>query len=82
MNDAKLLKLAICSTVFNKGPEWNIVGTNDELRALSNAMQATKRFTDALSNESTTSVDAMRALKEKHSAARRFEVAYGIRWPL
>jgi hypothetical protein len=82
MNDGKLLKLAICSTVFNRGPDWNIVGTNDELMALSDAMQATKRFTDALNNEGSTSADAVRALKEKHSAARRFEAMYGIRWPL
>jgi hypothetical protein len=82
MNNKKLLKIAICSTVFNKGPEWSINGTNEELQALSNAMQATKQFTETINNENTTSIEAMRALKEKHSAARNFEVVYGIRWPL
>jgi hypothetical protein len=82
MHDGRLLKLAICSTLFNKGPEWNIDGTSDELQALSTAMRATQHFTNTLNSEGASAADAMRALKEKHSAARRFEAIYGIRWPV
>jgi hypothetical protein len=82
MMEKRLLGLAICSTVLDKCDNWNIEGSDEQLQALSNAMKATRNFTDTLNNENTTSSDAMRALKEKHGAARRFEIEYGIRWPL
>jgi len=60
----------------------SIVGSDEQLKCLSEVMKATKVFHNELNN-SDSSLDVItEKLEKKHIAAKNFESIIGISWPL
>lgn len=57
-------------------------GTEAEIRAVAQAMLASRRFQDELRRPGATIDSVMEKLGLKHASAREFERILGIRWPL
>jgi hypothetical protein len=57
-------------------------GTPEEIKAVSDAMMASRRFQEELERPEATVESVMQYLGLKHAAAREFERILGIPWPL
>ena len=57
-----------------------LIGTEEQIFVVKNAMLETKRFQDALFNEGATLENVLNKLEAKHSAANSFTSFFGMMW--
>jgi len=81
-NETKLLRASIASLLLGRPFGWKIKGTKTEMKALSNALMATKLFEDMLNTDGVLVKEVISMLEKKHRAANRFKRVFGISWPL
>lgn len=81
MKDRFLFRKALVESSVRQ-PPCNFHGTKDELKALVDAVAATKIFESVLMDDTKTLAEITQALKRKHVCARAFEHAFNTPWPL
>ena len=78
----KIFFTACAAWLVGKATNVKVRGTEQEIRALSNAMMASKRFQDELRQPGATVESVMAKLGLKHANAREFERVLNVPWPL
>jgi hypothetical protein len=78
----KIFFAAAAAWLVGKAVNLKIRGTPDEIKAISDAMMASRRFQDELGKSGATVDSVMEKLGLKHASAREFERILGIPWPL
>lgn len=78
----KLLLASIGAWFVGKTVNTKIRGTQQEIKAITNALIASKRFQEELHRPGATVESIAKKLKIKHVSAAEFERALGVRWPL
>ena len=78
----KIFFTACGAWLVGKATNMKIRGTEEEVRAVSNAMMASRRFQDELRRPGATVESVMDRLGLKHASAREFERILGVPWPL
>lgn len=78
----KLFFTAVGAWLVGKATNLKVRGTEEEVRAVSNAMLASQRFQDELRSPGATVESVMQKLGLKHASAREFERILGVPWPL
>lgn len=78
----KIFLTACAAWLVGKATNLKVRGTIDEVRAVSNAMMATKAFQDELNSPGATVDSVMQKLTEKHASAKIFEELIGLPWVL
>jgi hypothetical protein len=78
----KIFFASVAAWLVGKAINLKIRGTPDEIRAVSSAMMASRRFQDELNRQGATVESVMQKLGLKHATAREFERVLGVPWPL
>lgn len=78
----KLFFTAVGAWLVGKATNLKVRGTEAEVRAVANAMMASRRFQEELSRPGATVESVMQKLGLKHATAQEFERILGIPWPL
>lgn len=78
----KIFFTAVGAWLVGKMVNLKVRGTEQEIRAVSNAMMASRRFQEELRNPGASVESVMNKLGLKHASAREFERILGVRWPL
>lgn len=78
----KLLLASIGAWLVGKSVNTKIRGTQQEIRAIANALMSSKRFQAELRRPGATVESISQKLKLKHTSAVEFERVLGVRWPL
>lgn len=81
MNRRFLLRSTLVEGVSSR-PSFDLHGTQDELRAIVDAVAATRLFESVLMDDTKNLDEIMEALRRKHTCARRFERTLGLTWVL
>jgi hypothetical protein len=69
------------SWLIGKPTDIKLRGTSREMRAVTEAMAATKQFQQELDRPDATVASVTQALVKKHVAAKAFEQELGMQWP-
>lgn len=78
----KLIEMTVSALYNGESMGWKLGCSKEQLKALSEALVATRDFEKKLFSESATVKTVSSALKVKHAYARKFEKAFGQPWPL
>lgn len=78
----KIFFTACAAWLVGKATNMKVRGTESEVRAVSDAMLASRRFQDELRRPGATVESVMQKLGLKHASAREFERILGVPWPL
>ena len=78
----KIFFASVAAWVVGKACNLKIRGTPEEVRAVSDAMMASRRFQDELNRPGATVESVMQKLGLKHASAREFQRVLGVAWPL
>lgn len=78
----KLFFASVAAWLVGRLTHIKVRGTPDEVRAVANAMMASRRFQDEMSREGATVDSVMQKLGLKQLAAKNFEMALGVPWPI
>lgn len=78
----KIFFTAVGAWLVGKATNMKVRGTEAEIRAVANAMMASRRFQDELRNPGATVESVIQKLGLKHASAREFERILGVPWPL
>lgn len=78
----KIFFAAVGTWLVGKPCNLKIRGTPEEVKAVANAMKASKQFQEELERKGATVESVMQRLGMKHAAAREFEKQLGVPWPL
>lgn len=78
----KIFFAAVGAWLVGKATNLKIRGTEEEIKAVSDAMMASRRFQDELERPGATVESVMQLLGLKHASAREFERILGVPWPL
>jgi hypothetical protein len=82
VNNKKLIDKTIVALYLGESMDWKLGGTRQQLKALSEALVATRDFEQKLMSETTELPIVSEALRVKHAYAREFERVFGQPWPL
>jgi uncharacterized protein YacL (UPF0231 family) len=78
----KLLLASIGAWLVGKVVNTKIRGNSEEIRAVANALMASKRFQEELRRPGATVESVAEKLRLKQMTAVEFERILGVRWPL
>ena len=78
----KIFFASVAAWLVGKAINLKIRGTPEEIKVVSDAMMASKRFQDELNRSGATVESVMQKLGLKHATAREFERILGVPWPL
>ena len=78
----KVLFAAIGAAVVGRATNLKLRGSEEEIRAVADAMMASHRFQEELCRPGATVESVMQQLGLKHASAREFERILGVPWPL
>ncbi len=78
----KIFFAACAAWLVGKATNLKLRGTEEEVRAVTDAMMSSRRFQDELSRPGATVDSVMEKLGLKHASARRFEALLGVPWPI
>ena len=76
---------ALAAYVTGKAPDNNFIkikGSPEQMKALADAVAATKSLFDEINNPSTTIEEIIRKMNDKKVAAEDFKEKTGHTWPL
>lgn len=78
----KIFFAAVGAWVVGRSTNLKIRGTPEEVKAVSDAMMASRVFQEELERPGATVESVMQKLGAKHASAREFERILGVPWPL
>jgi len=78
----KIFFATVAAWLAGRAVNLRIRGTPEQVRAVSDAMLASRRFQDELSRPGATVDSVMHVLGLKHASAHEFESILGVPWPL
>jgi hypothetical protein len=78
----KILFASVGAWLVGKAINLKIRGNPDEIKAVADAMMASRTFQEELGRSGATVDSVMNKLNLKHASAREFERVLGIKWPL
>jgi len=78
----KIFFTACAAWLVGKATNIKLRGTQEEIRAVSEAMMSSRRFQEELENPGATMDSVMNKLGLKHASAREFERILNVPWPL
>jgi hypothetical protein len=78
----KMLIAALGAWFVGKAVSTKIRGNEDEIRAVTNALLASRRFQDELQHPGASVQSVVDKLHIKQMSAAEFERILGVRWPL
>ena len=81
----KMFFAALAAYVTGKAPDNNFIkikGSPEQMKALADAVAATKSLFDEINNPSTTIEEIIRKMNDKKIAAEDFKEKTGHTWPL
>lgn len=78
----KVFIAAAAAWVIGKATNLKLRGTPQEVQAVANALQSSRRFQDELRRPGATVQSVMSKLRVKNMSAREFERTFGVKWPL
>lgn len=82
VNSKQLLNRTVVALYLGESVEWKIGCTRDQMKALAEALVATKAFDDVLTRDDVTLEAVSSALRTKHAYAKAFEREFRQPWPL
>lgn len=82
INGKKLIEMTIAALYNGEPMSWTFACSRVQLKALSEALVATKSFENKLFCNESRFDEISSALKTKHAYARAFQKAFGQPWPL
>ena len=78
----KIFFATLGAWLIGKAVNTKIRGSEEQVRAVSNAMLASKRFQDELRRPGASVDSVVQKLGVKHMTAQEFERQLGVQWPL
>lgn len=78
----KIFFAAVGAWLVGRTTNMKIRGNAEEIKAVANAMIASRKFQQELSRPGATVESVMQKLGLKHGSAREFEKILGVPWPL
>ena len=78
----KIFFATVGAWLVGKAVNTKIRGSEDQVRAVSNAMLASRRFQEELRRPGASVDSVVQKLGVKHMSAQEFERALGVPWPL
>jgi hypothetical protein len=78
----KIFLTALGAWAVGKLTNTKIRGTEDEVRAIANALLASRRFQEELSRDGATVDSVIQKLGVKHMSSNEFQRVLGVPWPL
>lgn len=81
----KMFFAALAAYVTGKAPDNNFIkikGSPEQMKALANAIAATKSLFDEINNPNTTIEEIIRKMSDKKNAAEDFQKSTNHVWPL
>jgi hypothetical protein len=81
----KMFFAALAAYVTGKAPDNNFIkikGTPEQMKALADAVAATKSLYDEINKPTTTIEEIIRKMNDKKNAAEDFREKIGHSWPL
>lgn len=78
----KIFFASVGAWVVGKPTNLKLRGTPEEVKAVTDAMKASRLFQEELNRQGATVESVMVKLGLKHAAAREFERILGVPWPL
>lgn len=78
----RLILASISSWLVDKPVNTKIRGSQREVKAVANALIASKIFQEELRRPGVTVESVSQKLRLKHDAVSEFEKVFGVRWPL
>lgn len=82
VNSKKLIDRTISALYGGEPMDWKLGCSKSQLKALAEALVATREFEKTLVKEDVALGDVTAALRVKHAYARVFEREFGQPWPL
>jgi len=82
VNNKKLIDKTIVALYLGESMDWKLGCSRSQLKALSEALVATRDFERKLMSESAELPVVTEALRVKHAYAREFERVWNTNWPL
>ena len=81
-NLSKLFFVASGAWVMGRPVSVKLCGTEQEVKAMSEALAATRAFVEELNDRESTTESVVSKLQQKHEAAGRFEETLKLQWLL
>lgn len=78
----KLIEMSVASLYSGEPMSWTLQCSKVQLKALAEALVATRDFEKKLCSENAKLEEVTSALRVKHAYARAFQKAFGQPWPL
>lgn len=78
----KIFFTVLGAWLIGKVVNTKIRGSENQVRAIGNALLASRRFQDELNNPGASVESVMHKLGVKNMSASEFERVFGVRWPL
>ena len=78
----RLLYTGCAAWLLGKPMQMRVRGTAEQITALTEALHTSREFESELAREGATSESVMERLEVKRVAARNFQNAFGVPWPL
>jgi hypothetical protein len=78
----KIMLASLGAWMIGKIVNTKLRGNENEIKAITNALIASKRFQDELRRPGASVQSVIDKLRIKHMSAAEFERVLGIRWPL
>lgn len=82
VSDVSLINATIVALYNGSSPGWKLGCSKKQLKAMSEALVATKGFEVVLMKEGVSLDSVNQALQTKHAYAKVFEREFGFPWPL
>ena len=78
----KIFFASVAAWIVGRATHVKIRGTPAEIKAVANAMMASRRFQEEMSRSGATVDSVMQRLGLKQASAAEFERTLGVPWPL
>lgn len=78
----KVLFATCAAWIVGKKVNTKLRGTEEEIKAVTDVMIASRRFQDELKRPGATVASVIDKLGLKHASAKEFERILGVKWPL
>lgn len=78
----RLIYTGCAAWLLGKPMQMRVRGTKEQIAALTEALHTSREFESELKREGATTESVMERLEAKRSAARNFQAAFGVPWPL
>jgi hypothetical protein len=78
----KIFFASVAAWLVGRATHVKVRGSPEEIRAVANAMTASKRFQDEIARPGASVESVMQKLGLKQASAKEFERTLGVPWPI